>query len=217
MCGRFWIPREAVDQVVALLPDDQQEAARKAIKEWVEYMNAQRGTHDVRPTNRVPVITSTGFQAMRWGFRTDKSNAVFNARVESMRYPMWRESLVMRRAVIPAGGFYEWTGTKGSKQAHAIERADHEVMLFGALWSPDDELGPCVSIITTPSTEWMTPLHDRMPMILEREQVAEWLDLTSKPPQIKAMIEPYAGKLEEFACASPSRDVPPKPDKGLLF
>lgn len=217
MCGRFYVPPTAIDLALALLPPDQQEAAREAIKEWIEFMNAPRGHFDVRPTNQFPVITSTGLVPMRWGFKTDKSNAVFNARSESLRFPIWREPLVLRRAVVAVGGFFEWTGTKGSKQAHAIHRADGDIMLFGALWTPDDDVGPSFSIITTPATKWMQPLHDRMPLILERDQVATWLDLTRKPPEIKALIQPFAGALQEFTCASPTKDTPPKADKGSLF
>ncbi|MCC7509670.1 MAG: SOS response-associated peptidase [Planctomycetes bacterium] len=217
MCGRFYVPPLAIDQAVAILPPEQQEAARAAIKEWIEFMNAPRGHYDVRPTNQFPVITTTGLVPMRWGFKTDKSNAVFNARSESLRFPIWREPLVLRRAVVAVGGFYEWTGVKGNKQPHAIQRADGDVMLFGAIWTPDDEVGPSFSIITTPATQWMEPLHDRMPLILERAQVATWLDLTRKPAEIKPMIQPYAGALREFACASPAKDNAPKADKGSLF
>lgn len=217
MCGRFYVTPTAIDLAVAVLPPDQQAAARAAIRDWIEHMNAPHGHYDVRPTNQIPVITSTGLMLMRWGFKTDKSNAVFNARSESLRFPIWREPLVLRRAVIAVGGFFEWTGTRGSKNPHAIHRADGNAMLLGALWTPNEEVGPSFSIVTTPATKWMQPLHNRMPLVLEREQVSTWLDLTRKPPEIKALIQPYAGALQEFACASPSRDNPPKADKGSLF
>jgi putative SOS response-associated peptidase YedK len=215
MCGRFWIPDQAIENATADLDEETRAKAQAAIKAWVKEMNRPR--YDVRPTNQVPIITPKDVQPMRWGFKTDKSNAVFNARVESLRYPIWRENLVLRRAIVPAGGFYEWTGTKGSKQAHAIHRADHEPMLLGAIWTTDDELGPCFSIITTPATKWMEPLHNRMPLILDPPQAAKWLDLTQGPKEIKAMIQPYVGELSEFACPSPKQDLPPKPIKGELF
>ncbi len=215
MCGRMWIPDQLIGNATVGLDEATRARVRDVIKEWVKEMNRPR--YDVRPTNKVPVITPQDVQPMRWGFKTDKSNAVFNARAESLRYPIWRESLVLRRALVPAGGFYEWTGTKGSKQAHAIQRADHEPMLLGAIWTPDDELGPCFSIITTPATKWMEPLHNRMPLILDPEQAAKWLDLTQGPKEIKAMIKPYEGNLSEFACPSPRQDLPPKPIKGQLF
>lgn len=215
MCGRFWIPRQSIDNALAGLPEDAALQAREAIAEWIRDMNLPK--YDVRPTNQYPVITSAGAVPMRWGFATDKSKAVFNARAESLRYPLWRECLVLRRAIVPAGGFYEWTGKKGSKQAHAIHRKDEQPMLFGALWTDDPEHGPCFSIITTPSTPWMEPLHNRMPLILEPEQAAIWLDLKRKPPEIKPLISPYEGELAEFACASPRQDTPPRRAGGELF
>lgn len=215
MCGRFWIPPRAIDDALRELPPELQEKAREVIAEWIADMN--RPKYDVRPTNQFPVVTTTDAQPMRWGFKTDKSNSVFNARAESLRYPIWRECLVLRRAVVPVGGFYEWTGTKGSKQAHAIQRADGQPMLFAALWEEHEELGRCFSIITTPATEWMKPLHDRMPLILEPAQAATWLDLSNPPAKVKALIESYAGELTEFPCPSPRQDTPPKPEKGKLF
>ncbi len=215
MCGRFYVPPQAVDLAVSGLPRDQQEAARQAIADWVADMNRPR--NDVRPTNQYPVLTNTSVAPMRWGFKTDKSNAVFNARQESLRYPIWRESLVLRRAVVPVGGFYEWTGAKGSKQAHAIARADGQPMLFAALWQEDAELGPCFSIITTAATAWMKPLHERMPVILEASQIATWLDLSSPPAEIKAMLVPGPAALTEFACQAPRNDQPPRPEQPSLF
>jgi putative SOS response-associated peptidase YedK len=215
MCGRFYVPAKAIDAALKGLPDDVRKQALEAIREWIADENKPR--NNVSPTNPYPVITATGARPMRWGFRTDKSNAVFNARAESLRYAIWRESLVLRRGLVAVGGFYEWTGPKGSKQAHAIHRADGEAMLMAGLWDDDAELGPCFSIITTPATEWMQPLHGRMPLILDPEQAATWMDLTRKPDAVKALVQPYQGKLQEFPTTPPRNHQPPQPAKDTLF
>lgn len=221
MCGRFFIPDKTVDNAVKDLPPELQAKAREAIAEFIREMNAPK--YNVRPTNRYPVITPSGVEAMRWGYITDKSDAVFNARKESLGWGLWRESLVLRRGLIICGGFYEWTGDKKARQPHAIRRADGEPMLMGVLYdfnynpkTEDDER--CFSIVTTPASEWMTALHDRGPLILDPKDAATWIDLTQKPPAIKKLLEPYAGPLTEFECPDPKQDRPPRPGKkGDLF
>lgn len=216
MCGRFYIPSKAIDDAVAFLPPDLQAKARDAIAAFIEDMNAPK--YNVRPTNRYPVITATGVEPMRWGFITDKSDSVFNARKESLGWGLWRESLVLRRGLIVTGGFYEWTGDRKARQPHAIYRKDGAPMVMGVLydmqWNPkteDEE--QCFSIVTTPSSEWMTPLHNRSPLILDPKDAATWIDLTQKPPVIKGLIEPYAGELGEFECPDPKQGVAPRPGK----
>lgn len=220
MCGRFFVPDAAVDNAVRDLPEDIAEKFRQAIKDWVRELN--RPKYDIRPTNQYPVATMKDVEPMRWGYITEKSSSVFNARKESLGWGMWRESLVLRRGLIVAGGFYEWTGEKGAKQAHAIQRQDGEPMLMGVIYdfSFDPKLEKdvkCFSIVTTPASEWMQPLHDREPLILDPEDAALWLDHTAPPEAIKKLIKPYAGKLTEFVCASPKQDVPPKKARGDLF
>ncbi|RIK64688.1 MAG: hypothetical protein DCC64_03710 [Planctomycetota bacterium] len=220
MCGRFFVPDAAIDNAVRGLPDDVAEKLRQAIKEWVEDMNRPR--YDIRPTHSYPVATMTSVEPMRWGYITEKSNSVFNARMESLGWGLWRESLVLRRGLIVSGGFYEWTGEKGAKQAHAVRRADGNPMLMGVLYAFNydprlEQDVKCFSIVTTPASDWMQKLHDREPLILDPADAAMWLDLTAKPDAIKKLIKPYAGKLTEFACAAPRQDVAPKKAQGDLF
>ncbi|MBX3459485.1 MAG: SOS response-associated peptidase [Planctomycetes bacterium] len=217
MCGRFYVPSGAIDKAVAGLAPDLQQAIRDAIKEWTSDLNQPKPMWDIRPTHQYPVITHREVMPMRWGFKTDKSNAVFNAKRESMHFSLWRECLVLRRALVLVGGFYEWTGPKGSKQAHAIERADDSPLLLAAIYNHDPELGHCFSIITTPATQWMLPLHTRMPLILDPAQAGKWLNLSQPPKEVKGLMQPYEGTLREYACPSPRNDVPPRPARDKLF
>ncbi|MBK9974181.1 MAG: SOS response-associated peptidase family protein [Planctomycetes bacterium] len=63
----------------------------------------------------------------------------------------------------------------------------------------------------------MKPLHERMPVILEASQIATWLDLSSPPAEIKAMLVPGPAALTEFACQAPRNDQPPRPEQPSLF
>src|SRR3954469_10731331 len=97
-----------------------------------------------------------------------------HARAESVASkPMFRNAFKGRRCIIPASGFYEWTGEKGDKQPHLFTAADGSpILAFAGLWDRwhDSESGEEVlscTIIVCGASEWMKAYHDRMPMILE--------------------------------------------------
>ena len=216
MCGRMYVAK----------------ATKENLRAWARRVTAgeepglaRENSHsnfNVRPTDPLEVAQSQGLRLMRWGFVTDKSNSVFNARKESLGWPLWRDCLAKRRGVICVDGFYEWTGEKGAKQAHAIQRQDGEPMFMGVVWEEitDPRTGKqtdMFSIITTPANEWMTRLRNRMPLILDPEQARQWIDPATPLPEAKRLIAPYLGKLSEFECPPPKADVQPAEGRGNLF
>jgi putative SOS response-associated peptidase YedK len=87
-----------------------------------------------------------------------------------------------RRCVIPASGFFEWTGEKGDKTPHLFTAADGApVLAFAGLWdrwrdpATGDELLSC-TIVVSGASEWMAPYHDRMPVLLGAGDIEGWLD-----------------------------------------
>ena len=110
--------------------------------------------------------------------------ATNNARCEDMAAkPSFRSAVKSRRCLIPATGFYEWTGPKGSKTRHRIARKDGDLLVFAGLWetfrSPDE--GP-IDTYTMVMTDALgdhdvAPFHDRQPVPLDRVGARTWLDL----------------------------------------
>ena len=104
-----------------------------------------------------------------------------NARSETVASTAaFRESFRRRRCLVPADGFYEWTGDKGAKTKHLITAADGAWFCMAGLWDRAETAdGPIESftILTTAAGEDMTAIHDRQPVILDREDWARWLDL----------------------------------------
>ena len=99
--------------------------------------------------------------------------ATFNARAETVaEKPMFRTTFKKRRCIVPASGFYEWTGGKGDKTPHLFTAGDGSpVLAFAGLWDrwTDPESGDDVlsaTIIVSGASEWMAPFHDRMPVLL---------------------------------------------------
>lgn len=117
-----------------------------------------------------------------WAKDPSMGSGLVNARAETIaEKPSFKAALKYRRCVLPADGFYEWKGPKGSKQPFFIHRRDGGVLYFAGIWETwerDDGYLETCSIVTTESNREMADLNDRMPVILERDEVSGWLDRT---------------------------------------
>ncbi len=151
-----------------------------------------RPRYSVAPTDTVDVVIDRGqgreIVAMRWGLvpywwskPLKQAPATFNARVETIATkPMFRDSFKRRRCIIPASGFFEWTDEATGKQPHYFSAADGALLAFAGLWdrwrNPEtgEELLSCTMIVSGASA-WMTPFHNRMPVLLAEADFARWL------------------------------------------
>lgn len=120
-----------------------------------------------------------------------------NARAESadMR-TAFRDAFRLRRCILPADGFYEWEGLKGQKrrQPWRVEARDGGILALGAIWEswrdPEgDPLETC-TILTVPANETIEPIHDRMPVIVARGDIAAWLSPKRSVGDAKALCHP---------------------------
>jgi putative SOS response-associated peptidase YedK len=166
--------------------------------------------YNIAPTQDVLAVFdwSDGRHArmMRWGLvpfwaKEIPRASTFNARAETLgEKPMWRDPLRRRRCVIPADGFFEWKTEGRCKQPYRIERADGAPFSFAGLWDWNEGLGiASCTIIVTSANAAMAELHDRMPVVLEQDQVDRWL----ATPDV-SLLRPYEGDLNVFPV---SRDV----------
>jgi putative SOS response-associated peptidase YedK len=126
----------------------------------------------------------------RWGllphWAKDPSfgGRTFNARGETVATkPAFRAAFRGRRCLIPADGFYEWTGPRGQRRPLYIHRRDGNLLALAGLWetwggtdSPDQPALQSCTIITTEPNEFMGPIHNRMPVVLEPGDWDTWLD-----------------------------------------
>ena len=132
--------------------------------------------------------------AVRWGMippwaAPDDAfkRPIFNARCETAwEKPLFKEAARERRCVIPADGFYEWrkpAAPGGRKQPFLIRRSDAAPMFFAGIWSawrrkaqPEAATIESCAILTTTPNEVLTPIHDRMPVILlDPGSIEGWL------------------------------------------
>ena len=140
---------------------------------------------------------------MRWGlipsWAKDKSISarLINARGETVAtQPAFRTAFRQRRCLVPADGFYEWRKEGTKKLPWRFHLPDNAPFCFAGLWESwrDPETkAPLESftIITTDANEVVAPIHNRMPVMLEKHDMAAWLEGTDAA----ALLRPFPAKL----------------------
>jgi putative SOS response-associated peptidase YedK len=104
-----------------------------------------------------------------------------NARSESaLSKPAFRDAFERRRCVVPADGFYEWVGAKEARRPIWFHSPHDDLLLFAGLyesWLDESttEWRRTFTVLTTGANALMTPIHDRMPVILPEDRIDEWL------------------------------------------
>ena len=99
--------------------------------------------------------------------------------------PSFRNAMRWRRCLIPADGFYEWTGPKGKRRPFLLRPRQGQLIAFAGLyerWRDKDggEIDTVV-ILTCLANRTVSPLHDRMPVVLAPEHFEAWLDVKGTP------------------------------------
>jgi putative SOS response-associated peptidase YedK len=196
--------------------------------------------YNIAPTEYVAAVRNTSdkiVEPLRWGLVPSwtkdigMGSKMINARCETLaEKPAYRTAVKNRRCIVLANGFYEWTQTRGSKTKipYYIQLKNREPFAIAGLWDewkpPDKEkpLRTC-TIVTTDSNELVRELHNRMPVILNRDATNLWLDpATHKAEDFKDLFLPYPStELEVYQVSSrvnkPGHDSPEliKPAMGL--
>ncbi|MGJ9416139.1 SOS response-associated peptidase [Massilia sp. CMS3.1] len=126
-----------------------------------------------------------------WSYRAKwaegKLPISINARLDKLSNRYWSRLLKNGRAIVPADGWYEWTGEKGKKQPWHIHRKDRAPLFmlalanFGASTENRAEAG--FVIVTDDAAEGMLDIHDRRPVVLDAASAALWLDPAISPEQ----------------------------------
>ncbi|MHB8909919.1 MAG: SOS response-associated peptidase [Syntrophales bacterium] len=162
---------------------------------------------DLLPGQAIPAVIREGetrLVTFRWGLIPSWARdpavgrKMINARAETLaEKPSFREALQKRRCLIPADGFYEWTGEKGHRTAVRFRLRSGEPFGFAGLydtWRLGDAGAPLntCTIITTESNALVASVHGRMPVILPGERMGLWLDPSVCDPSVLLpLLAPY--------------------------
>ena len=166
MCGRYYVDDETAREIRRLVLKLDQRMRRESDQ-----------TAAVFPSQKATVITGRErhmeAEQMIWGFpRFDGKGILINARAETaVERRTFKESVLHRRCVIPAKGFWEWNK---SKEKFSFERTDSQVMFMAGCYDCFDGQERFV-ILTTEANPSVKPVHDRMPLILERSELEDWV------------------------------------------
>ena len=164
MCSRYYVDPDMIEEII------------KVVQKIDQKIHPTR--KDIRPTDVAPVIGQSEYglelSMCRWGYPMSKEkNLIINARVETvMDKPSFQNGILYHRLLIPADGFYEWNS---QKEKSTFSRSDSSVLYMAGFcdWFKNERR---FVILTTAANDSMKKTHDRMPLILEREQIADWFD-----------------------------------------
>ncbi|MEO0897340.1 MAG: SOS response-associated peptidase [Bacteroidota bacterium] len=204
MCGRYSYTQPMdPDQVV--LP--------------IETEGIIRPRYNIAPSQWAPIIPDHDaghIHFYRWGLIPHWAKdmkigyRMINARSETiLEKNSFKTPMRKYRCLVPADGFYEWKKEGSSKQPYRITLASKEEFYMAGLYSfwnhPDGSLIPSFTVITTAPNELMAPIHNRMPVIFDKDEAGRWLDRGERPENLLDMLDPYPA--EEMYAYPVSKDV----------
>jgi putative SOS response-associated peptidase YedK len=167
--------------------------------------------YNIAPTQPVAAVRidpqghEREFTALRWGlipsWADDPAlgNRMINARAETAaEKPAYRSAFRLRRCLVLADGFYEWAKADGAKQPHYFQLKDGGPFAFAGLWERwakgEEPIESC-TLLTTEANEVVSPVHQRMPVILEPEDYGRWLDPQRRRLEdVSAILRPFPAK-----------------------
>ena len=164
MCGRYYVDDETAREI------------EKLVRDLDRKLQIER-TGDVFPAQNATIIKGQehhlAAEQMRWGFPGfEKGKLLINARAESaLERRAFRDSRQNRRCIIPARGFYEWNK---SKEKFSYERKDAPILFMAGCYNKYQDQERFV-ILTTEANPSVAPVHNRMPLILELEELKDWV------------------------------------------
>ena len=178
---------------------------------WDEVEDRPR--YNIAPTQ--PVVTvrkehgkkTRKFTTMHWGLipswakDTSIGTRTLNARSETVTTtPAFRQSILTKRCLIPADGFYEWQKMGSVKQPYCFEVGEGDVFAFAGLWdqwkSPDGQIIESCTILTTTLNNLVAEMHDLMPVIVPPDKYDVWLDPDVNDFNvIREILRPYDANL----------------------
>ena len=158
------------------------------VAKWFEAINDAAGANfgeELYPGYPGLVVAEGRVRQMNWGFpvvlkgkkgQPLKPKPVTNARDDKLTTAFWRDSFARRRCLIPVTQWAEPEGTPGKMTRTWYKLAGHDLFAVAGLWRPTAEWGNAYTMVMADACAQMVDVHDRMPVILPREQWTGWLE-----------------------------------------
>jgi putative SOS response-associated peptidase YedK len=195
--------------------------------------------YNIAPTQALPVAREPEpgrrqLAAMEWGLvpfwaadpkETRSKYSLINARAESVAdKPAFKAAFRRRRALVPADGFYEWKQGDKPKQPYWIRLKSGEPMFFAGIWERwEGEIDGAprtidsYCIIVGEPNDLLAGIHNRMPVIVDPDDWALWLDPGVREPEpLQDLLAPYPAEAMEAVPVSRRVNSPANDDAGLI-
>lgn len=211
MCGRYASSRDA--EVIADEFDVQESLASELEPNYnvapttPVYAVVERPAKEDRPQQRQLRLLTWGL-IPSWAKDASIGTRLINARLETAaEKPAFRRAFERRRAIIPADGYYEWyattVGGKTRKQPYFIAPEDGSILAMAGLYEiwrdpakseeDADRFRWTMTVITTSAEDSLGHVHDRMPLMLDRDGYDAWLDPTlTDVSEVAGLLQPAA-------------------------
>ena len=181
----------------------------------------KKARYNIAPTQKIGIIPNEEKRELisaHWGlipsWAKDKKMAakMINARAETVaEKPSFRTPFKIHRCLIPADAFYEWKGSGKFKQPHVIRLKGGKIFAFAGLYStwrsPEGEVIPSCTIITTEPNELVKEIHKRMPVILPPEAYSLWLSPEPNEKLHELLLPFPASEMETFPVSTAVNNV----------
>jgi len=182
MCGRYWIERDGNEEL------------ERIIAEMQRYDLPVKTEGEIFPGDRVPVLCKSRAGnvrpfAMEWGYHMPDGRRLINARSETAaEKPAFRESMALRRCLLPMSAYFEWETQQKEKIKHRIAPEAGGLHYLAGLYRFEGKTPVC-TVLTAEAAPDIAFIHHRMPVILGRESMDAWLsggsiDFTRNPSLI---------------------------------
>lgn len=186
MCGRYFVDDEMWREI------------RKICKQIDDSkLKVTRG--DVRPTDMAVVLMGmkeVRTEQMQWGFTQQyQEGLLINARAETvLSKPSFRDSMRHCRCVIPAAGFYEWNK---AKEQVSFRMPQSKILYMAGIWQPTAKEKQ-FTILTTSPNDSVSPVHDRMPLVLTSEEIIPWIQSFDAAEKLLTKTPPFLEHKQEY-------------------
>ena len=194
-------------------------ASPEELEEAFELASAPALTprYNIAPSEPMLIVRAAGggggreAAQVRWGLvrpGSEDAKAPINLPIEHAARGAMRRTLRERRCIIPLTGFYEWKRAGKARQPYNVRRKDGKVFGVAGLWDrleggDRDDLESCL-ILTTGANGVVSPIHDRMPVILDPASYGPWLLATAQGgPELMAAFQHLSEDLLESYPVSP--------------
>lgn len=186
MCGRYFV-------------DDEMWREIKKICKQIDDSKLKVTRGDVCPTDMAVVLMGmkeVRTEQMQWGFTQQyQEGLLINARAETvLSKPSFRDSMRHCRCVIPAAGFYEWNK---AKEQVSFRMPQSKILYMAGIWQPTAKEKQ-FTILTTSPNDSVSPVHDRMPLVLTSEEIIHWIQSFDAAEKLLTKTPPFLEHKQEY-------------------